>query len=71
MRHNNCDWIKFKYDKLKVQWAPSPFFQHPDLQNIYVKSNYNCYLFVHIDMFAYITYLNAHLETKYCTVNMY
>ena len=22
IKHNNCYWIKFKYDKLKVQWAP-------------------------------------------------
>ena len=29
-------------------------------------------LFIQIfSLFAYITYLNAHLETKYCKVNMY
>ena len=40
---------------------------------IYVKSNHNCYLLVYIYffLFAYITYLNAHLETKYCKVNIY
>ena len=33
----------------------------------------NCYFFVYLDffLFAYITYLNAHLEKKYCKVIAY